>query len=150
MALYIHDYIAPDRVIVLDAADKTRAIDQLVDAVGRSGPVGDLAGFRQAVHDREKTVSTGIGLGVAVPHAKVPSVNEFFVALGLSKTGVEWDAIDQKPVRLVFLIGGPDRDQQTYLQILSKIVLVTKSPKLRSALLEAGSAEDALDVLASV
>jgi len=150
MPLFIHNYIAPERIQLLESATKTEAIDALVDAIGRNGPVSDLEAFRKSVHDRERVVSTGIGLGVAVPHAKVDSVSEFFVAIGLSAAGIDWDAIDQQPVRLVFLIGGPVNDQQTYLQILSKIVLVIKSQKLRENLLAAQDPAEVMTVLSEV
>jgi len=69
--------------------------------------------------EREKIVSTGIGMGVAIPHAKLTSVEDFFIAIGILSKGVQWNALDGGPVRLIFMIGGPDDKQTAYLQILS-------------------------------
>ena len=78
------------------------------------------AGFGSHVK-REKIVSTGIGMGVAIPHAKLPSFDRFFLAVGLQKVkdGIDWDALDGAPVRLIFMIGGPANQQTDYLKILS-------------------------------
>lgn len=141
MPLYIHDYVRPEQIVFPETASRDETLDALVDVAAAAKLVEDVDAFRKAIHEREKLVSTGIGLGVAVPHAKMPSIDDFFVVVGILRKEVDWDAIDRKPVRLVFLIGGPTDDQQTYLQILSKIVLLTKSPRLRSALLSADSAD---------
>ena len=148
MPLRINDYVTSSRIVFIDAADRQRAIDGLVDAA--DGAAGDMDAFREAVHEREQIVSTGIGLGVAVPHAKLPSISDFFVVIGILRHEIDWDAIDQKPVRMVFLIGGPDDQQQVYLQILSKIVLVTKSPKLRERLLNARDVADVEQAISDI
>ena len=150
MPLYIHDYVSRDQIVFPETGSRDETLDALVDAASRAKLVKDVDSFRQAIHDREELVSTGIGLGVAVPHAKMPSIDQFFVVVGILRKEVDWDAIDRKPVRLVFLIGGPADAQQIYLQILSKIVLVIKSPRLRDALLSADSAESVESTLSGV
>ena len=103
--------------------------------------------FRKAIFDREELLSTGIGMGVAVPHAKLKEFNDFFIAVGVQqKKGIEWNAIDKAPVRLVFLIGGPDDRQSEYLKILSQLTVAIKDQNLRKELMNASTPDEVCDV----
>ena len=68
--------------------------------------------FEEAILSREELVSTGIGLGISIPHAKMNSIEKFFVILGICKNGLDWDSVDRKPVRAVFMIGGPEAEKK--------------------------------------
>ncbi|MHC4821831.1 MAG: PTS sugar transporter subunit IIA, partial [Planctomycetota bacterium] len=85
--------------------------------------------------------------GIAVPHAKIPSVSDFVVAVGRSPCGIEFDALDSKSVNLVVLIAGPDNRQARYLQILASVTLRLKKEDVRIALLDAPTRSDALEIL---
>jgi PTS system nitrogen regulatory IIA component len=122
-----------------DVIDKSSALELLIKAAYSAGKVPDLYRFAEAVGARELIMSTGIGLGVAVPHAKLKEIKEFFIVLGILPRGVEWESIDEQPARLVFLIGGPEGDQTGYLKILSAIVHFAKSPSRRQKLLDAAN-----------
>lgn len=117
-------------------------IDQLIDQADQRGVIFDKVAFREAIFNREKIVSTGIGVGVAVPHAKLALQKEFFVCIGIVAEPVEWDAIDGAPVRLVCLIGGPEGEQTQYLQILSQITEAVKDEPRRRQILLAKSGEE--------
>jgi PTS system nitrogen regulatory IIA component len=98
--------------------------------------------FYNAIWEREKIVSTGIGMGVAIPHAKLASYHDFFVAIGVLERGIDWHAIDNTPVRLVFLIGGPDDRQTEYLQILSALTTMLRDENLRKDMLGTQNGEE--------
>ena len=87
--------------------------------------------FFNAIFEREKIVSTGIGMGVAIPHAKLHSYDHFFIALAVLQKPVDWQALDGAPVRIVFMIGGPDDKQTEYLQILSSLTQAIKDDEIR-------------------
>jgi PTS system nitrogen regulatory IIA component len=110
-------------------------LHQLVHSVQESGKIEDEESFFKAIIEREKIVSTGIGMGVAIPHAKLHSYNHFFIAIGILKKPVEWNALDGAPVRLVFMIGGPDDKQTEYLQLLSSLTQAIKDEDRRKRLL---------------
>jgi len=109
--------------------------------------VTDRERLLQAVLEREKIVSTGIGLGVAVPHAKIAEVSEFVVAYGRSRLGIDFGSIDDRPVHHVVLIVGPPDRQQRYLQFLATVTLKLKQSELRKALEDAPDAAALFQVL---
>ena len=146
----LRDLLDQSRVLFLDETDRDAVLTTMAEHAAGTGLTAAGTDFENAILQREQTVSTGIGLGVAVPHAKLPTIESFFIVLGVLRHAVEWDAIDQQPVRLVFMIGGPADQQSTYLQILAKVVLITKNGRLRSAIEQAGTAEQALSVLAEI
>lgn len=140
----LHEYMDPHAVYFTDIEDKHEILDKLVELSYRTEKVPDHEEFRNAIFDREEIMSTGIGLGVAVPHAKLPSIEEFFITIGILKTPVDWQSIDDKPVSIVFLIGGPANRQNDYLRILSKLTLFSKNEKRREVLVAAESAEEVI------
>jgi nitrogen PTS system EIIA component len=81
---------------------------------------------------------------VAIPHAKLDSIDDFFLLIGILKKPIDWDAIDSIPVKVVILIGGPSNRQTEYLQILSRLMLLIKNKSRRDKLFIANSAEDVL------
>jgi len=143
----LKEFIRKESVFFIDKTDKLSVLTELAAKSLSLGRVKDPDDFYNAVVERESLMSTGIGLGVAIPHAKLESIDGFFVATAVLKQPVEWDALDHKPVRLVFLIGGPDGSQGAYLQLLAQIMLVIKNGDKLKKLGEAQSAEDVLAAL---
>lgn len=141
------DYLAADRVVDLASRSKDAALMEIVETLASAPEVSDRERLLAAVLEREKIVSTGIGLGVAVPHAKIPEVSEFVVAYGRSKEGVDFGSIDDRPVHHVVLIVGPPDRQQRYLQFLATVTLKLKQPELRDALEKAPDAAGLFAVL---
>ena len=117
--------------------DRNDALNQLVDALTKSYKISQESHFYEAILHREEIVSTGIGMGVAIPHAKMDDFKHFFLAVGVAKEGIEWDALDGAPVRLIFMIGGPSDQQTEYLKILSSLTAAIKDEKRRKNLLNA-------------
>ena len=106
--------------------------------------------FYQAILERERIVSTGIGMGVAIPHAKLSGYPHFFIAIGIHYKGIAWDSIDGLPVRLIFLIGGPDDKQTEYLQLLSHLTLAIKDEEVRKKMLQLSRPEDIIALFKGV
>ncbi|MEN9344287.1 MAG: hypothetical protein RLZZ453_1074 [Chlamydiota bacterium] len=135
-------------VLFLDADSRDEALDSLIESLSEQGRLQDEGRFRQAVLDREQIVSTGIGFGVAIPHAKLKNYSDFFVAIGIQKgRGIDWNSLDGLPVNLIFLIGGPEDRHTEYLKILSTLTAVIRNESKRRSLLEATSAEEVIKVL---
>jgi PTS system nitrogen regulatory IIA component len=141
----IFESLDTNLISFLDAETRDEAIDALIDLLAKAGRLPDKLLFRSAIFHREKLVSTGIGLGVAVPHAKMKNFSDFFIAIGIQKKkGLDWNALDTAPVRLIFMIGGPEDKQSEYLKILSQLTSAIKNVELRKSLLKAQSPEQVL------
>ncbi len=130
----------PDLITFIDEpGGRDGVLRTLTEMLADRGKVKDPESFYQAILSRENVVSTGIGLGVAIPHTKLDDYEDFFIAVGvLRKSGVDWDAIDGSEVRIVFLIGGPSEKQSEYLQILSSITQAIRDPAVRQGILMSG------------
>jgi PTS system nitrogen regulatory IIA component len=135
------ELLTPDRVVVpLAARDKAGVIAELTrHLVARSG--GEYADVLEAVEERENVLSTGIGFGVAIPHARSSAVPELSVVCGLSPVPVPYDSIDGDPVRLFFLIVGPEAAAGEHVKVLSRIARLVRRDNLRQQLCEAGTAD---------
>jgi len=146
-AVTISHYLDPHIVSFLDVSARDEAIDQLVGVLEDSDKLQDRGTFYQAILERERIVSTGIGLGVAIPHAKLKGYSDFFIAIGIQKKeGIEWNALDGGVVRLIFLIGGPEEKQTEYLRILSCLTTAIKNEERRKKLLQAKTAQEVIDL----
>lgn len=86
-------------------------------------------------------------MAVAIPHAKLSSYNQFFICIAVLKRGVDWKALDSAPVRLIFMIGGPDDRQTEYLQILSGLTSALRDEERRKKMLTADTPQAVLDLL---
>lgn len=133
------NYMDEELVLFFNPDTRNQAIKTLVDLVISVKKIPHGEAFYQAILEREKLVSTGIGMGVAIPHAKMAHFNDFFIAVGILQKGVEWQSLDHNQVRIIFLIGGPDDKQTEYLQILSKLTLLIKNPTIRKKMLTLNS-----------
>lgn len=138
----ITKYLDPKLVAFLKDGKRDSVIRSLVSLLKEENKISEEDELFDAIIEREKIVTTGIGMGVAIPHAKLQEYDDFFIAIGILETGVDWDALDGNVVRLVFLIGGPDDKQTEYLQILSSLTFALKDPDRRKKLLTANTPED--------
>ncbi len=143
----IFDYLDSRLVAFLDVETRNQAIEKLISLLDEGGHLPNQEAFRRAIFYREDLVSTGIGLGIAIPHAKLKELSKFFIAVGIQKgKGIDWNALDRAPVRLIFMIGGPEDRQTEYLQILSLLTSVIREIDIRKKLLNAHSKEEVLDL----
>ncbi len=139
--IHISKYMAPSLVTFLNVHTRDEALNALVDLLDHDKKLENRKIFYDAIMDREKIVSTGIGMGVAIPHAKLSPCDDFFIAIAVLQRGVEWKALDNAPVRLIFMIGGPDNKQTEYLQILSALTVAIKDEERRKKILTSNSKE---------
>ncbi len=130
----LNKIIKEENILILDTLRMEDTINTMIELAYKNKIIKDKRSFEEAILEREDLVSTGIGFGIAIPHAKLTNIDDFFVIIGLSKAGIDWDAIDRKPVRAVFLIGGPEGKQREYLKIISRIMLLVKNEKTRNKL----------------
>ena len=143
----IGKYLDARQVAFLNVKTRDEALRSLVDRLDASGKLQDKERYYRAILEREKIVSTGIGMEVAIPHAKLDDYNQFFVAIGIQQGGgIEWNSLDNVPVRLIFMIGGPEQKQTEYLHILSKITMAIKDGERRKKLLKAKTAEEVISL----
>mgnify|MGYP001053342135 FL=1 len=126
----------------LQAKNKTEVLQELVKTVIDGGLKLDAAVVMEVLQQREKLGSTGIGDGVAIPHGKIPELEELVVAFGRSKEGISFDAIDGKPVNLFFLLLAPENSAGQHLKALAKISKMLKVVNFRKKLMDAKSRGD--------
>ncbi len=140
--LRVGDLLAPERVKVpLEGLDKESVLAELVGLVARSaGLAAQRDEIYQAVWEREEVLSTGIGEGIALPHAKIAGLGAVAMAAGVSREPVEFGALDGGPVRLLFLVLGPETDAGTQVRLLSRISRLLSGESLRQRLMSAGDA----------
>ncbi|PCF47639.1 PTS fructose transporter subunit IIABC [Staphylococcus delphini] len=131
----------------LSATTKEGAIDELAQQLNQAGKLNHLDDYIAAIHKREQQSSTGIGEGIAIPHAKVEAVKTPAIAFGKSKAGVDYDSLDMQPSHLFFMIAAPATGAQTHLDALAKLSSVLMDESVRQALLEANSPEEVLAII---
>lgn len=142
------DYLDDRLVVFLQAATQEEALNELISLLDDARKLPNRKAFQQAILQREQIISTGIGMGIAIPHAKLATISDFFIAIGIQRTrGIEWKSLDEAPVRLVFLIGGPENRQSEYLRILSQLTTAIRDVELRKELLSARRASDVIALL---
>jgi len=127
---------------------KPAVLEELAQALSGSGVTRHPEGILELLHQREALGSTGIGKGIAVPHARSTLIKERVVLLARSKKGVEFEAVDAAPVHLIFLIVAPPIEPDpVYLKLLAEIVHSVRLARVRQKLLDAPSFEAAREVL---
>ncbi|MBL9086975.1 MAG: PTS sugar transporter subunit IIA [Planctomycetia bacterium] len=145
----LKDHLDAARVRDLTGTTKDAVLEEMVALVSSSDAVTDAPSLLAAVRERERVLSTGIGLGIAIPHAKIPGVTRFVVAVGRHGAGIEFDAIDGKPVQIVVLIAGPQDAQDRYLRLLARLSGRLRQEDVRRKILAAKSHADVVAILAA-
>ena len=130
----------------LKARDKKGAIDELALAVSKAtnAPVKEIA---IVLMEREQLGSTGIGGGIAIPHGKLGSVKSIIVGFGLSRKGIEYDSLDNKPVHIFFLLLTPENSTGGHLKVLAQISKLLKMDRFKKELMTAESVDDIYDII---
>lgn len=129
------------------ASSKEDAINKMVDLMCRSGKINDKEEYRKKVFAREKEGSTGIGEGIAIPHAKCDAVSKPGLAAMVVKDGVEFDALDGERVSLIFLIAAPDTKENVHLDVLGKLSVMMMDENFSNRLREAKSVDEFLKII---
>ncbi|MDR2729822.1 MAG: PTS sugar transporter subunit IIA [Treponema sp.] len=128
-------------VINLESTTKEDVFIELTDTIAAAHPECDKAVMLSALWEREQKMSTGIAPGVAIPHAICKGLTKITGAVGISRTGIEFDAMDQKPVHVVFMLAMSDDKKENQLQILNSIFSLIESNAIKK-ILNAQNAED--------
>ena len=141
----ITDLLHPKSICLgANPTGKTEALSQITQLMADGGNITDLTTYRQAVSAREQEGSTGVGEGVAIPHAKSAAVNKPGLAAMTVPGGVDFDALDGAPVQLIFLIAAPEQAENTHLDILSRLSTLLMDEDFRKRLLAAQTPQDFL------
>lgn len=125
----------------LEATTKDELLVELVGVLARERCIRDADEVIRVIREREAVLSTGIGSGVAIPHGKSMAAPELSIAAGVARAPVEYDALDGKPVQLVFLLVGPEAAAGAHIKALSRISRLVRQPELRTRLIEAPDSE---------
>ncbi|AKA69260.1 PTS sugar transporter subunit IIA [Clostridium scatologenes] len=130
----------------LKATNKDEAIKELIEILYEDGKITDKEKFRQAVLKREEEFSTGIGMGIAIPHGKSDAVKEASITFGRSNKGIDYESMDDKPAYLFFLISVPEESSDIHLRALSEISRKLMHTEIREKLFKAESFEEFIEV----
>ena len=143
----ISDILAENLVITgLEGNSKDEIIDAMIDLVATSPKVLDKAKVREAIFEREKIMSTGVGNGFAIPHGKTDAVTDIVAAFATTAQPIDYQSLDEKPVRLVFLLVGKDNMVGPHIKLLSRISRLMSKEDLRKRLLDVKTPKEVLDL----
>ena len=123
---------------------KGQAIDQMVELMAKGGNISDLQRYKEGVLKREEEGTTGIGEGIAIPHAKTDAVSVPGLAAMLVPQGVDYDALDGQPVHMIFLIAAPNTEDNVHLEVLSRLSMLLMDDEFRTNLLDAADVTEFL------
>lgn len=126
---------------------KEEVIKELIDVLAAHQQLEDKEGIFRAVLEREKIMTTGVGNGVAIPHSKHPACKSFSIALGIHPQGIDYQSIDGQPVKIVFLLIGPEDKPGTHIRLLSRISRIISKSDVREKILASESAEHVYQIL---
>jgi PTS system fructose-specific IIA component/PTS system nitrogen regulatory IIA component len=126
----------------LKASNKDEVLNELIDILVADGKVTDKEKFKDAVLKREEEFSTGIGMGIAIPHGKSSAVKEASIVFGRSNKGIDYDSMDGKPAHLFFLIAVPEESSDLHLRALSEISRKLMHNDVREQLFKAETFEE--------
>jgi len=142
------DFLSPDSVSIdLKSSTKQEAIAELCQLLQTNTKITDAPTVVDSLMQREKLGSTGIGQGVAIPHGKSPAAQALVGALGISRRGVNFEALDGEPVHLIFLLVAPPDSAGAHLKALARISRLLKDKFFRQALRDAKSLEEIQKVI---
>ncbi len=141
-AQLLDEALSPERVFLTQARHKEELLHQLVDQMPISGEIQDIEALRAAIFLRESLMSTGIGLGVGVPHARISSVRHMVVAVAKNERPlIDYESIDGQPVQLVFMVAGRPDHQSNYVRMLAVLSRMVKDPETHASLLAASDTD---------
>ncbi|KYD04922.1 PTS fructose transporter subunit IIABC [Bacillus atrophaeus] len=131
----------------IESKEKENVIDEMVTVLDQAGKLNDRAAYKEAILNRESQSSTGIGEGIAIPHAKTASVINPAIAFGRSKEGVDYESLDAQPAHLIFMIAATEGANNTHLEALSRLSTLLMREEIRKQLLEAETEDAIIDII---
>jgi mannitol/fructose-specific phosphotransferase system IIA component (Ntr-type) len=139
-------YTRKEFIKYLDSSDKYNSIEELARIFNNTDICDDIDGLIAALKEREDIMSTGIGFGIAVPHAKIDSVNKMAFAIGISKKGIDFDSIDGEPVHVIIMVAAGEKQHKKYLKLLSNIMSILKIEKIKEKIINSQSADEIIKI----
>lgn len=130
-------------------AGKTEALNQCIDLMAKSGKISDVEKYRKGVFAREEEGTTGIGMGIAIPHCKSDAVTKAGLAAMVVKDGVDFESLDGTPAKIIFIIAAPNTEDNVHLQVLSKLSVMLMDDQFTNSLINAGSVDEFLNIIDS-
>jgi len=131
----------------LQAKGKKETLEELADLLARQRIIPDRERLVKVLLERESLGSTGVGNGIAIPHAKTDLAKKIIIAFGRSDKGIDFDSLDKKPVYLIFLIIAPEEAHETYLRVLARISRLLHEEKIRKELRAAQSLRQVINLI---
>ncbi len=144
----LSDRLVKDAILIgSEPKGKMELIEELVDLLVNSYNLSHRDKILEAVYSREKKMSTGIGCGLAVPHAKVEYVDKLYLGAITCPSGIDFDALDKEPVYIIFLILSPENTVGPHIRALSSVSRLMADSSVRSQLIDAKDSGEFLDIL---
>ena len=146
--MFLYELFPPELIkIDLESEDKDEAFEEMVDLFCRVKKTNIRKDILAAIHERESKMSTGIYKGIAMPHGKTNVFEHFHGVLGISKKGIDYDALDNQPVYIIFLLLGPLRESENHLKFLKKLSILVSNPHFYSELLDQKNTKDVQNII---
>jgi fructose PTS system EIIBC or EIIC component len=144
----ITELLSKDTILLhMDGSQKEEAINQLVDVLYKADKIADRSAFKAEIIKREQLSTTGIGDGIAIPHAKTKAVKKAAIVFGKSVSGINYEALDNKPSHLFFMIAAPEGANNTHLDALARLSGMLMKAEVRYQLLTATTAEEIIEII---
>lgn len=131
----------------LEINDKEELLNELVNLAAKTGKIADIDKAKKDVREREDVMSTGVGKGIAIPHAKTKSISQTVASLVSLKSGVEFESLDKKPVNLAFLLLSEPSNIGNHLRLLSQISRMLNNESLRDRILNCNTESEVLEII---
>jgi PTS system fructose-specific IIC component/PTS system nitrogen regulatory IIA component len=146
--MFLYEIFPPELIkIGLEAEDKDEAFEEMVDRFCQVEKSNAREGILTALREREAKMSTGIHKGIAIPHGKTGAVDDVYGILGISKKGIDYDALDGNPVYLLFMLLAPLTDSEKHLRVLKRLAILLDNPQFYTDLLAQNESQGALGVI---
>ena len=134
--MFLYDIFPPELIkIGLEAEDKDEVFEEMADLFCQAMKISNRNDILEALWERESKMSTGIQKGIAIPHGKVKSLENVYGVLGISKNGIEYDALDDQPVYLLFMVLAPETNSEMPLRLLKRLSELLDNPQFYTELL---------------
>jgi PTS system fructose-specific IIC component/PTS system nitrogen regulatory IIA component len=128
--MFLYEIFPPEYIRVgLEAEDKDECFEELVDHFCQVSNINAREEILQAIRERESKMSTGIQKGIAIPHGKTNAVDDVYGILGISRKGIDYEALDGNPVYLLFMILAPPKDSEKHLRVLQRLAELLANPE---------------------
>ena len=146
----LKDYIDKKLISFLKSKTKEKVLLELIDSICKNRELGNRKEIKEAIFHREKLMSTGIGLGIGVPHVRIKGIEDLIVAVGIGKQDIaNYETIDGIPVRIVVMIVAGEGQHKPYIKFLSLIVSKLKQTEIRGKLIKAKNEKEIYNILNS-